>query len=310
MKVLSWNLCGLGRAGKLRAVSRLIDIHNIEVCFLLETKIKTCTDSLIFRVWNNSNVNWACNEAEGSRGGMIALWDDTKFQVSSVEYGYGWIGLYGQHMQSGFICAIVGVYAPCSMSEKRNLWKNLCILRHAFPILWLMVGDFNETLNQIDRSSGYLHIKGSSAFRNFLDSCHLIEYQLAGGYFTWFRNCLMSKLDRAFSDESFLLQFSNVMLHRLPREMSDHCPLLVSDSLLESGYRPFKFLDCWLQFPNFKIIIRGFWFDGCTAFPGRFRFLKKLSFVAAQLRRWNKDDFGDQEYMLQVVISQIDDLES
>jgi len=115
MKVLSWNLCGLGRAGKLRAVGRLIDAHNIDVCFLLETKIKTCTDSFIFRVWNNSNVNWACNEAEGSRGGIIALWDDTKFQVSSVEYGYGWIGLYGQHMQSGFVCAVVGVYAPCSL---------------------------------------------------------------------------------------------------------------------------------------------------------------------------------------------------
>jgi len=38
MKVLSWNLCGLGRAEKLRAVGRLIDTHNIDVCFLLETK--------------------------------------------------------------------------------------------------------------------------------------------------------------------------------------------------------------------------------------------------------------------------------
>jgi hypothetical protein len=53
----------------------------------------------------------------------------------------------------------------------------------------------------------------------------------------------MSKLDHAFSDDSFLLQFSNVMLHRLPREMLDHCPLLVSDCLLESGYCPFKFLE-------------------------------------------------------------------
>jgi hypothetical protein len=119
----------------------------------------------------------------------------------------------------------------------------------------------------------------------------------------------MSKLDRAFLNESFLLQFSNVMLHRLPREMSDHCPLLVSDCLLENGSRPFKFLDCWLQFPNFKNIIRGFWFDGCAALPGRYRFIKKLSFVAAQLRRWNKYAFGDQEHKLQVVISQIDDLE-
>jgi hypothetical protein len=45
------------------------------------------------------------------------------------------------------------------------------------------------------------------------------------------------------------------MLHRLPREMLDHYPLLVSDCLLESGYCPFKFLDFWLQFPNFKTLL-------------------------------------------------------
>jgi mannosylglycoprotein endo-beta-mannosidase len=44
-------------------------------------------------------------------------------------------------------------------------------------------------------------------------------------------------------------------------------------------------------------------------FLSHFRFIKKFSFVAAQLRRWNKDDFGDQEHKLQIVISQIDDLE-
>ncbi|KAG6753615.1 hypothetical protein POTOM_041597 [Populus tomentosa] len=84
MKVLSWNLCGLGRAGKLRVVGRLIDIHNIEVCFLLETKIKTCTDSLIFRVWNNSNVNWACNEAEGSRGGRFRFIKKLSFVAAQL----------------------------------------------------------------------------------------------------------------------------------------------------------------------------------------------------------------------------------
>jgi hypothetical protein len=134
MKVLFWNLYGLGRVGKLRAVGRLTDIHIIDVCFLLEIKIKTCTDSFIFRVWNNNNVNWAYNEAEGSRGGMIALWDDTNFQVSFVEYGYGWIGLYDQHMQSGFICAIVGVYAPCSMSE--NMGSSETCVSSNMPFLF------------------------------------------------------------------------------------------------------------------------------------------------------------------------------
>jgi hypothetical protein len=50
-------LYGLGRPGKLWVVDRLIAIYNIDVCFLLEKKIKTYTDSFILRGWNNNNVN-------------------------------------------------------------------------------------------------------------------------------------------------------------------------------------------------------------------------------------------------------------
>jgi len=56
---------------------------------------------------------------------MIALWDDTKFQILSVEYGYGWIGLYGQNMQSGFICDIVGI--PLVLCPKNEIFGTTCV---------------------------------------------------------------------------------------------------------------------------------------------------------------------------------------
>jgi len=40
------------------------------------------------------------------------------------------------------------VFKPFVLCQKNwDLWNNLCILRHAFLIPWLMMGDFNETLN-------------------------------------------------------------------------------------------------------------------------------------------------------------------
>jgi hypothetical protein len=54
-----------------------------------------------------------------------------KFKFESVEYGEKWIAIYGQHMASGFKYALIaiGVYTPCSVLERRELWDDLTILR-------------------------------------------------------------------------------------------------------------------------------------------------------------------------------------
>jgi hypothetical protein len=45
------------------------------------------------------------------------MWDNSKFAVSLVEYGYGWIGLFGQNVLIGFLGAVVGVYASCNQAN-------------------------------------------------------------------------------------------------------------------------------------------------------------------------------------------------
>ncbi|KAJ7012063.1 hypothetical protein NC653_002221 [Populus alba x Populus x berolinensis] len=94
MQILSWNSCGLGFAKKRRIISKLIRDFDIEVCFLFETKLQSYPDILVFQLWNVNNVSWLDNEAEGTRRGILAMCDNSKFAVSSVEYGHGWIGLY------------------------------------------------------------------------------------------------------------------------------------------------------------------------------------------------------------------------
>jgi len=237
------------------------------------------------------------------------MWKNTNFEVSNIEYGHGWIGLYGKHVHSDFHCFVIGIYAPCNYQDRQQLWDDLILLKHAFEVPWIIAGDFNETLSQKDRNSGICHPAGSNSFSRFLQTCELTEYPLAEGYFTWFRGRSKSKLDRMFANSSYHLHFPSLSLRRLPREFSDHCPLILSSFLQDHGWRPFRFLDCWTQYPNFKHIIENFWNDACSLHPGRFKFLKKLNHIAVRLRQWNKIEFGNQEAALQRTLSAINMLE-
>nr|XP_034910848.1 uncharacterized protein LOC118046164 [Populus alba] len=102
--------------------------------------------TLVLRLWNAPSVSWFGNIAEGRKGGLFALWNQSKFEVANIEYGHGWVALFGAHKASGFRCVAVGIYAPCCTRERRWLWRELCLLKHAFEDPWFLIGDFNETL--------------------------------------------------------------------------------------------------------------------------------------------------------------------
>jgi len=54
----------------------------------------------------------------------------------------------------------------------------ITMLKSAFEVPVFLVGDFNETLHPSERSSGYLNVNGSKAFKSFLSNRDFIEYPL------------------------------------------------------------------------------------------------------------------------------------
>ena len=91
---------------------KLITKYKIDVCFLLETKLANCSIGFVSRIWNENHMNWFSNDAQGSKEGLLAMWKNTNFEVSNIEYGHGWIDLYGKHVHNYFHCFVIGIYAP------------------------------------------------------------------------------------------------------------------------------------------------------------------------------------------------------
>jgi len=197
--ILSWNVCGLGSSYKRKAISKYIKDFNVIVCFIIESKL-SCSESIVSSLWHGQNIKWFCIEALGRSGGLITMWDDDLFRVDSVEFAGSWISLFDSFVDDTFNCVMTRFYRAGSRTERAVSWMELTELRHAFldhPCF--LMGDFNETLSNADRSSRLLDRRGASEFQAFIDGCDLVEYPLVNHRFTWFRGGFMSRLDRAFA---------------------------------------------------------------------------------------------------------------
>jgi hypothetical protein len=134
-----------------------------------------------------------------------------------------------------------------------------------------------ETLHFKDTSNGYINVRGSKAFKFFLNCCDLLEYPFHGHRYTWFRGSLMSRIDRDFATPDCFLHFPDLSFSRYPRGLSDHCHLVIGSAIQKWGWRPFRFLDCWVSHPWFMKYLDSFWEEcGCT-FHGTFQLIRKLS---------------------------------
>ena len=56
-----------------------------------------------------------------------------------------------------------------------------------------------------------------------------------------------SKIDRVLVCQNFFNRWSQAVLRALPREKSDHCPLLLSLVDTNFGPKPFRWYNSWLE---------------------------------------------------------------
>ncbi|GMJ02901.1 hypothetical protein HRI_003959300 [Hibiscus trionum] len=79
----SWNVRGLGRAEKRRAVKRLISKIKASLIFIQETMLESHKLWLLRRLWPSRSGCLVASPAEGSSGGLVTLWDGSVFEVES-----------------------------------------------------------------------------------------------------------------------------------------------------------------------------------------------------------------------------------
>jgi exonuclease III len=78
MKLFSWNCRGLGKPSAIRALNKLLQSHNPEIVFLIETKLQTSKIHTRLKTTgdmfpNSCIVDWTISNSNRS-GGLAVLW--------------------------------------------------------------------------------------------------------------------------------------------------------------------------------------------------------------------------------------------
>ena len=103
----------------------------------------------------------------------------------------------------------------------------------------------------------------------------------------------MSRIDRALVSLDWEEYFENVSQRVLPCVILDHCPLLLEAGVVRRGRSAFKFENRWLKVKGFVDRVKQWWDGYSFAGSPSFILAQKLKALKADLKKWNREEFGD-----------------
>ncbi|PON75644.1 Endonuclease/exonuclease/phosphatase [Trema orientale] len=175
---------------------------------------------------------------------LPSIWVFTSTAISNFQVTIS----HSQHVSASFefhgdLFFASFVYASCNYIARRDLWDSLSSLHVDGP--WLVIGDFNSVMGAHE-TTGILKRQSCEEFRAGVTLCNLTDLDSQGPMYTWRGmrrgKLIMSRLDRAFCNEDLIDHGQQISCLCLPRNQSDHHPLLISSSkIISNGSRPFRF---------------------------------------------------------------------
>ncbi|KAL4187460.1 hypothetical protein AMTRI_Chr09g19110 [Amborella trichopoda] len=300
MKILIWNVRGLGQSSKKSVVKDLTSKLCPTVLALLETKLPKPNLQLIRQVWGRRPSQWVSLPANGASGGIGVVWDPSDFTLNSSFIGEFSVTILLSSISDGVPWKFPAVYGPTSPTLRCILWSELGhVVSLAYPI-WCLGGDFNV-------------IRWD--FSDFISRTELLDIPLQGYCFTWSNhatNPTLSKLDSlSLNWEEYFSRSSSLAL---PKPTSDHCPILLDTIVVQRGPMPFRFDLHWLQEKDFLTFLETWWNSPASQVSGRAGYIlqTKLQILKTSLKTWSRsipDNFSQLKSALLNTIQEIDHLE-
>ncbi|OMO98831.1 reverse transcriptase [Corchorus capsularis] len=150
-EILSWNVRGLGRREKRRAVRSVVARNQADMVLLQESKLSEGDSNLIQSLRGKQNFQFRIAYAVGSAGGLISIWDESFFLLEFAVVEQRYILCVGVLRTIGFHCVIGYIYGRNEEQGRRVLWEELKDLKTHFDLPWILGGDFNVVLSTKDR---------------------------------------------------------------------------------------------------------------------------------------------------------------
>lgn len=181
------------------------------------------------------------------------------------------------------------VYGPCTTDGKTSFINWLKEVQMIDNNEYIILGDFNLIRTLEDRNRPRGDLNEMFRFNSAISTLGLNEIKLQGRKFTWSNmqpSSLLEKLDWVFTSNTWISSYPNTSVKALDMSPSDHCPCLISVSIVIPKNKVFKFENYWLKHAEFQEILANTWNQTAAEHDSARNITAKFKALRKRLREW------------------------
>ncbi|XP_042032314.1 uncharacterized protein LOC121779027 [Salvia splendens] len=244
-----WNARGLGNFSTLSTLKHLIKTYKLDFVAISEPLVSPQPDLLKkrlgmeFRGVNTNGQIWLLSQSDVG----IDILDSSDQLLHCRVTAQRWAtAMY-----------ISTVYGKCTRPGRYSLWNKMReIAGEMDGSPWLIGGDFNTLISEIERQGGsHNRYREMLDFAEAIEDCQLLDPGFDSLKYTWARGTLRERLDRVLIGEGWTSAYSSTRI--------THLPWVANVWSADTGYHGMR---------NLQL---------------------KLTRTKGALRRWNKEVFGN-----------------
>ena len=195
-------------------------------------------------------------------GGLALLWSqEISFTILSESHNFvdTVVEFKGINVNATF------VYGEPDISKRLSIWNHISDIAEGRSTPWLLTGNFNDILNNCEKSGGPLRTESSFFnFRNFLARNDLFDLRHTGNSLSWrgqrHTHLIHGRLDRTLVNSTWYDAFPQGRCHYLRFETSDHRPIHSSfNALMKKSGRLFRYDRRLKEVPEVSDLIKMAW---------------------------------------------------
>ena len=290
MKGLIWNCRGIKKKSVSSFLKNLISEHNFHFIGIQETMVENIDDITLKGFDPNSNYLWKWIPSRGKSGGLLSGINTEFLDVGGFCEGKYILQLdvWDKHLKQKW--NFLNVYRATQLEHKNEFLAELARFCCKNNQPHLIGGDFNIIRFSSDKNKPSGVHKHTDLFNNIISTYELLDMHLVGGKYTWSNNQenpTLERLDRILISKQWENLFPTAFLYKLPREISDHNPLILSNQYgIPNRKISFKFENSWLKDQEFKSLVAKIWNKPCYATSALERIQKKLKRFKQYFKGW------------------------
>ncbi|XP_035541166.1 uncharacterized protein LOC118344500 isoform X2 [Juglans regia] len=238
------------------------------------------------------------------------MWDNRVVKMVEDCIGVFLVACVLRNLEDGWTWALASVYGPNRDPDRYLLWDEVSGFYSLWELPWCICGDFNIICFPSEREGLSSMTTAMEDFSQLIFDLELLDLPLVGGEYTWSNSRGGSRLDRFLVSSSWEAHYPKSCQKRLSRVCCNHFPILLDCGGIHESKRYFKFKNMWLEVEGFVDKIRSWWlsyhFEGTPSFV----LASKLKALKVDLKKWNKEVFGNVEQQKKSLWDELQSLEA